>query len=87
MRAMKKYGIPLNNFAGNILNCILIAKCGVLDYLLLDARSVLTWDDWRSVENKYGAVILRADLRRAINRVLIKKLPLTTLATILTSAL
>jgi len=55
--------------------------------VLLDARSVLTWDDWRRVENKYGAVILRADLRRAMNRGLIKKLPLTTLATILTGAL
>lgn len=55
--------------------------------VLLDARAILTWEDWRRVEEKYGVVTLRADLRRAMNRRIIKELPLTTLATILTGAL
>lgn len=55
--------------------------------VLLDARSVLTWDDWRKIENEYGVVMLRADLRRAMNRGIIKPLPLSALAMILTGAL
>lgn len=55
--------------------------------VLLDARSVLTWDDWRKIENEYGVVMLRADLRRAMNRGIIKPLPLNALAMILTGAL
>ncbi|MGJ3239326.1 MAG: TetR/AcrR family transcriptional regulator [Anaerolineae bacterium] len=55
--------------------------------VLEDARSVLKWEDWYEVENAYGVVILRANLRRAMHRGLVKQLPLETLASMLTGAL
>ena len=55
--------------------------------VLLDARSVLTWDEWHKIENEYGVVMLRAGLRRAINRRIIQPLPLHALTLILTGAL
>jgi AcrR family transcriptional regulator len=55
--------------------------------VLLDARSVLTWDEWHKVENEYGVVMLRFGLRRAINRGIIRPLPLHALTMILTGAL
>jgi AcrR family transcriptional regulator len=55
--------------------------------VLIEARSVLTPDDFYRVEDEYGTVILRADLRRAMNRGIIKQLPLRQLARILTGTL
>lgn len=55
--------------------------------VLVDARWVLTWDDLQRIENDYGAVVLRADLRRAMRRGLVAPLPLKSLAMILTGAL
>ncbi len=55
--------------------------------VLLDARSVLTWAEWHKIENEYGVVMLRAGLRRAINRRIIQPLPLHALTMILTGAL
>lgn len=55
--------------------------------VLVDARWVLPWDELQRIENDYGAVILRADLRRAMNRGLVQRLPLRSLAMILTGAL
>jgi len=55
--------------------------------VLVDARSVLKWDDWHKIENEYGVVILRANLRRAMVHGLIKQLPLVTLANMLAGAL
>lgn len=55
--------------------------------VLVDARWVATWDELQRIENDYGAVVLRADLRRAMQRGLIGRLPLRSLALILTGAL
>jgi hypothetical protein len=55
--------------------------------VLLDARSVLTWDDWNTIERDYGVLLLRGYLRRAIHRRIIQPLPLHALAMILTGAL
>lgn len=54
---------------------------------LLDPRSVLSWDQWHRVEQEHGTLLLRADLRRAMNRGLIRRLPLALLATMLSGAL
>lgn len=55
--------------------------------VLVDARSVLDWKDWHRVEREHGVVLLRADLRRAMQRRILRRLPLGTLAVILTGAL
>lgn len=55
--------------------------------VLLDARSVLSWEAWNRVENEYGVVLLRADLRRLTHRRLIRPLPLHALAMLLAGAL
>ena len=55
--------------------------------VLIDARSVLTWDEWHKVEREYGVVMLRAGLRRVMHRGIIEPQPLNTLATLLGGAL
>jgi AcrR family transcriptional regulator len=55
--------------------------------VLLDARWVLSWDDWHKVESEYGVVMLRGGLRRAMHRGIIAPQPLASLSTILTGAL
>lgn len=54
---------------------------------LLDARSVLTPDEWQRVESEQGVVLLRADLRRAMRRRILRPLPLRAMAVIVTGAL
>jgi AcrR family transcriptional regulator len=55
--------------------------------LLHDAQAVLDADTIRRVENRYGAVVLRGALRRAIRARVIRALPLKTLALMLTGAI
>jgi len=55
--------------------------------VLRDARSVLSWDDWHTIERDYGVVLLRGFLRRAIHRRILQPLPLQALAMLLTGAL
>jgi AcrR family transcriptional regulator len=55
--------------------------------LLHDAQAVLDADTIRSVENRYGAVVLRGALRRAIHAGVIQPLPLKSLALMLTGAI
>jgi len=55
--------------------------------LLNDAQAVLDADTIRSVENRYGAVVLRGALRRSIRAGVIQPLPLKTLALMLTGAI
>jgi AcrR family transcriptional regulator len=55
--------------------------------VLLDARSVLSHEDWRKVDSQWGAVIFRAAFRRAVSREIVVPLPLETLALIVTGAL
>ncbi|MFW6202004.1 MAG: helix-turn-helix domain-containing protein [Gemmatimonadota bacterium] len=54
---------------------------------LLDSRSVLTPEEWQRVEREHGVVLLRADLRRAMRRGILRRLPLRALSVILTGAL
>jgi AcrR family transcriptional regulator len=55
--------------------------------LLHDAQAVLDADTIRRVENRYGAVVLRGALRRAIRAGVIQPLPLKALALMLTGAI
>jgi AcrR family transcriptional regulator len=55
--------------------------------VLFDGRAVLPWSDWHRVQSDHGVTLLRADLRRAMNRGLIRNLPLVHLATLLAGAL
>jgi AcrR family transcriptional regulator len=55
--------------------------------VLLDARSVLSWEEWHRVESEYGVVMLRGGLRRAVHRRVIAPQPLQALAAILVGAL
>jgi AcrR family transcriptional regulator len=55
--------------------------------VLLDARAVLSWQQWQDVERDYGTVMLRAGLRRAMHRGVIDPQPLHALAMILGGAL
>jgi AcrR family transcriptional regulator len=55
--------------------------------VLIDARSVLSWDDWHKVESEYGVVLLRGTLRRLVHRGIIEPQPLNSLAMILGGAL
>jgi AcrR family transcriptional regulator len=55
--------------------------------LLHDAQAVLDADTIRHVENRYGAVVLRGALRRAIRAGVIQPLPLKILALMLTGAI
>ena len=55
--------------------------------VLHDAQAVLDADTIPRVENRYGAVVLRGALRRAIRARAIQPLPLKTLALMLTGAI
>ncbi len=55
--------------------------------VLIDGRAVLPWTEWHRIHNDHGVTLLRADLRRALNRRLIRDLPLATVATLLSGAL
>jgi len=55
--------------------------------LLHDAQAVLDADTIRRVENRYGAVVLRGALRRAVRAGVIQPLPLKILALMLTGAI
>jgi AcrR family transcriptional regulator len=55
--------------------------------LLRDAPAVLDADTIRRVENRYGAVVLRGALRRAIRAGVVRPLPLKTLALMLSGAI
>lgn len=55
--------------------------------VLLDARAVLSPDAWRRVDGQWGAVMFRGAFRRAMNRGIFVRLPLNTLAMIVTGAL
>ncbi len=55
--------------------------------LLQDAQAVLDADTIRSVENRYGSVVLRGALRRAIRAGVVQPLPLKTLAPMLAGAI
>jgi AcrR family transcriptional regulator len=54
--------------------------------VLLDARAVLSWEQWHEIENKYGVVMLRGVLRRAMHRGVIDEQPLHPLAMVLSGA-
>jgi hypothetical protein len=55
--------------------------------LLQDAQAVLDADTIHEVETRYGAVVLRGALRRAIRAGVIRPLPLKILALMLTGAI
>jgi AcrR family transcriptional regulator len=55
--------------------------------VLQDAQAVLDADTIRRVDARYGAVVLRGALRRAIRAGIIRPLPLKTLALMLTGAI
>ncbi|MEZ5934792.1 MAG: TetR/AcrR family transcriptional regulator [Alphaproteobacteria bacterium] len=55
--------------------------------VLIDARSVLSWDDWHKVDSEYGIVLLRAGLRRAMHHGIIETHPLNSLALMLVGAM
>lgn len=55
--------------------------------VLHDAQAVLDADTIRRVDTRYGAVVLRGALRRAIRAGIIRSLPLKTLALMLTGAI
>jgi AcrR family transcriptional regulator len=55
--------------------------------VLRDARAVLNPDAWRRVDSQWGAVMFRGAFRRAMNRGAFARLPLNTLAMIVTGAL
>lgn len=55
--------------------------------LLQDAQAVLDADTIRRFENRYGAVVLRGALRRAIRAGVIQQLPLKALSLMLTGAI
>lgn len=55
--------------------------------VLVDARWVLDRKDWQRIESEHGLILLRADLRRAMQRRIIRRLPLNSLAVILSGVL
>jgi AcrR family transcriptional regulator len=55
--------------------------------VLLDARAVLSPEIWRRVDGQWGAVMFRGAFRGAMNRGVVVRLPLNTLAMIVTGAL
>lgn len=55
--------------------------------VLVDARWVLDREEWQRIESEYGVTLLRSALRRAMQRRIIKQLPLNVLALIVAGAL
>jgi AcrR family transcriptional regulator len=54
---------------------------------LIDAPAVLGWDEIRRLDERYEGVVLRAVLRRGMNRRTIERQPLRPLSRMLTAAL
>ncbi len=52
-----------------------------------EARAVLSWEDVREIENRYGTVALRGALRKAVTAGVISSRPLKPLALLLLGAL
>ncbi len=63
------------------------SDASIRQIVLVDACWVLSWEDRQRVESEYGVTLLRADFRRAMQRGIIKHLPLATLAAIIVGAL
>lgn len=55
--------------------------------VLIDGRAVLPWFEWHRIHSNHSVVLLRADLRRAMRRRILRTLPLQPLATMLAGAL
>ncbi|HSH45573.1 MAG TPA: helix-turn-helix domain-containing protein, partial [Longimicrobiales bacterium] len=55
--------------------------------VVIDAPWVLPWEERQRIESEWGVVLLRADLRRAMRRGILRPLPLGPLAVILSGAL
>jgi len=55
--------------------------------VLIDGRAVLRWSDWHRIQSDHGVTLLRADLRRAVHRRILRDLPLAHVATMLAGAL
>ena len=55
--------------------------------VLFDGRAVLGWEIAREIESRYGAIVLRGALRRAMNTGMIERQPLVPLAQMLNGAL
>jgi AcrR family transcriptional regulator len=60
---------------------------GVRRIVLFDGRAVLGWEIAREIESRYGAIVLRGALRRAMNAGVIERQPLVPLAQMLNGAL
>ncbi|MFD1381731.1 TetR family transcriptional regulator [Fodinicurvata halophila] len=63
------------------------SDASIRQIVLVDARWVLSWEDWQRVESEYGVSLLRADLRRAMQQGIIRRLPLAMLAAVIAGAL
>ncbi|HEY5155025.1 MAG TPA: helix-turn-helix domain-containing protein [Acidimicrobiales bacterium] len=59
----------------------------VRQIVLLDGPSVLGWEVTREIEGRYGAIVLRGALRKAMNAGVIERQPLVPLAQMLNGAL
>lgn len=55
--------------------------------VLVDGKAVLDYDVAQDVENRYGAIVLRGALRRAMHEGVIERMPLAPLARMLNGAL
>lgn len=55
--------------------------------VLIDGRAALPWSDWHRIHSDHGVTLLRADLRRATHRRIVRDLPLGQVATMLAGAL
>jgi hypothetical protein len=66
---------------------MMTSSLGATNTLLSDARAVLSWEQWNEVESRYGVILLRGALRRAIHRGVIAAYELPTLAMLLSGAL
>jgi AcrR family transcriptional regulator len=54
--------------------------------ILIDGPSVLGWDEWRKIEEKYGLALVAGGLTAAINAGLIKQQPVAPLAHLILAA-
>ena len=52
-----------------------------------DARSVLGWEEARAIENRFGTVVFRGALRKAMQAGVIERQPLRPLSLLLSGAL
>ena len=54
--------------------------------ILIDGPSVLGWDEWRQIEEKYGLAFVAGGLTAAMNAGLIKEQPVAPLAHLILAA-